>query len=495
MYAVFCFDTEDVYFPPKYQIDDIPGWLAEIMTECGVRGTFFVMAEKARALKARGRTDVIEKLVKHDLGSHQHGNVHPLIPEILQDKEWDDGVDAMRAYEAVVTQDHLDAFGREPVALSRHNAYFAPQHVAVAGERAIPYMYGIGKIDGHDRPTWYAGALTFPWGVNDVTVSMDWDTIFSRDEVFEQRLTDLRGVLDNRIERGFEYVTIFGCHPVRVMTRGWQEMYCIGSGETRRPQELGWLYGVKSEEEKARGQANFRRLVEYLRDHPDVEVVGIQEAAQLFSAQPSHIRRDVLTLYADAVLQAGRPVFHSAFSPAELVCGFAASLLRGEEFGDLSSKVERRDVLGPKSRPVVAVEQDKVTHEQMITLCRQVSEHVSTQGCLPGNAHIGGARIGIGQFALLAAKCYQAQARYERYEYMRVQQTPRYPDAAFEVDAWIRRSIGEHPAMPLDFTCDRLAEHARLQTWTMKPAYVHPPQGPAPDGERILAGGGLGVRE
>ena len=486
MYAILAFDTEDVYFPPEYCIDDIPGWLAEIMSDCGLRGTFFVMGEKARSLKDRGRADVIEQMRAHDLASHGQGNRHPLIPEILQDKEWDDGAEAMRAYEARVTEDHYHTFGREPVALSRHNAYFAPQHVAVAGEQDMSYMYGIARIEGYDRPTWYAGALTFPGGT-DACIAMGWDTIYSRDEIFEERLSKMDEILRDRVERRFEYVTIFGCHPVRVMTRGWQEHYILAGGETRTPQELGWLYGVKSAEEEARAKANFRRLMETLRDHPDVEVVGIEEAARLFSTQPSQIRRDVLTLYADAFEQAGEPIFHSTFSPAEMVCGFAESLIHSEEHCDLPGEVQRRDVLGPKSRPAVGIEQDTVTHEKVIALCRQVVEMVSAEGCLPANVHAANARIGIGQFAMVAARSYQAQARYERYERLRIQATPRYPDAASEVDAWIRRAIGEHWAMPLDFTCDRMAEHARLQTWTMKPAWLRPPQGAlAPDGERIL---------
>ncbi len=488
MYAILAFDTEDIFFPPEYRIDDVPGWLAEIMSDCDLRGTFFVMGEKLRSLKDRGRVDVIERMTAHDLASHGQGNRHPLIPEILQDKGWDDGVEAMRAYEARVSEEFSDVFGREPVAFSRHNAYFAPQHVAVAGERGISYMYGIARIEGYDQPTWYAGALTFPHGVGTETCIVEgWDTIYSRDEIFEERLSKMDEIVQDRVERGFEYVTVFGCHPVRVMTRGWQEHYVLAGGGTRTPQELGWLYGVKSPEEEARAKGNFRRLMEMLRDHPDVEVVGIEEATRLFSAQPSHIRRDVLALYADAIERAGKPIFQAAFSPAEMVCGFAESLIHAEEHRDLSGEVQRRNVLGPKSLPAIGIEQDTVTHEEVIALCRQVTAHVSEEGGLPANVHTANARIGIGQFALVAARSYQAQARYERYERLRVQATPRYPDAAFEVDAWIRRAIGEHWAMPLDFTCDQMAELARLQTWTMKPAWLRPPQGAlAPDGERIL---------
>ena len=54
MYAMLVFDTEDIYYPPEHHIDDIPGWLAQIMTEVGVTGTFFVMGEKAEEVRRRG---------------------------------------------------------------------------------------------------------------------------------------------------------------------------------------------------------------------------------------------------------------------------------------------------------------------------------------------------------------------------------------------------------------------------------------------------------
>jgi hypothetical protein len=491
MYAIVSFDVEDVYYPPHYRIDDVPGWLAEIMTDCDVRGTFLVMGEKARSLRDRGRADVVEKMARHSIGSHQQGNIHPFIPEILQDKGWDDGVEAMREFEHRVTEEHVATFGREPVSLSRHNLYFGPQHVALAGRRGIPYMYNVPRIKEYDQPTWYAGALTFPHGGTKATIPTELDTVYSRDEIFQARLNRIDETVRDRVEGGLEYVTFFAGHPVRVMTRGWQEFHLLPAGKTRTPQQLGWLYGVKSREEEARAKANFRRFMEYLHSHPDIEVIGVEEAMQLFSTQPSHIRRDVLTLYAEAFRQAGRPIFHCTFSPAELVCGLAESLIHADEHGDLPSQVDRRDVLGPKSRPAIGVECDELAHAQMVELCRQLVAHVKEEGALPANLYASESRVGIGQFALVLARGYEAEARYEQYGKLRVFETPRYPDAAFELDTWIRRAIGEHWAMPLDFSCDRMAEQARLQTWSMKPAWLRPPQGPADltpwhEGERIL---------
>ncbi len=55
MLLVINFDVEDYTTPASEGIDDIPKWLAEIMSEEGVTGTFYVIGEKARSLEQRGR--------------------------------------------------------------------------------------------------------------------------------------------------------------------------------------------------------------------------------------------------------------------------------------------------------------------------------------------------------------------------------------------------------------------------------------------------------
>ena len=479
MYVMLVFDTEDVYYRSECGIDSIPGWLAEIMTDVGVTGTFFVMGEKVRSMLERGRKDVFRKMLKHDLASHQQGNRHPLIPEVLEGKSWDDGVAAMRKYEDWVTEAFVEAFRREPVGFSRHNCYFGPQHLAVAGERGLPYAYQVASIPDSRQPMLYAGALTFA-----EHMFAGFDCIYSRDDVFEARLKDLDRHITKRLEENWEWQFVFACHPVRVMSRGWFEHYALATGNTRTTQDLGWEYGLKPRAEEARAQANFRRLCQYLKQHPDLQVVGISEAARLFGAQATDITRDVLTHYAIEMAQKEVPLLHSTFSPAELACGLAESLLHLRDDGGLPEAVRRRNVLGPKERPVLAVEKDLVTGDELTGLCRQMVEGVKKDGALPANLAAGGARVGISQFALLAARAYQAAARREEYARLQVIESPRYPEIAWEFDRWIQRYIGEHWGMPLDFSCDRMAEHARLQTWTIKPAWQRLPQGPVCDGPK-----------
>jgi hypothetical protein len=271
------------------------------------------------------------------------------------------------------------------------------------------------------------------------------------------------------------------------MSRGWLEHYALASGMMRSAADLGWHYAVKPAEEEERAKANFRRLCQYLKDHPDLEVVGMSEAARIFGSQPAQVTRDALVTYAEELAEQQEIVFHAAYSPAEMTCAFAESLLGAEASGDLPEQIARRDVLGPPHRPVVAAEVDGVSHEELIALCRQVVGAVQEEGCLPANVEMSGGRVGISQFALLAARSYLALACYEKIAQLGVIPIPRYPRLALELDARVRRSIGEHWAMPLDFSVERLAEHARLQTWTIKPGWRRPPQGSVVEGVRYGA--------
>src|SRR5512135_1147073 len=106
------FDVEDYISPESEHIDDIPKWLAEIMTEEGVTGTFFVIGEKARSLEKRGRRDVIAAMARHDIGSHTNfGSIHPTVTEELETAGWDDGVRLMLDQESAGIKDLERIFG------------------------------------------------------------------------------------------------------------------------------------------------------------------------------------------------------------------------------------------------------------------------------------------------------------------------------------------------------------------------------------------------
>ena len=178
-----------------------------------------------------------------------------------------------------------------------------------------------------------------------------------------------------------------------------------------------------------------------------------------------------------AMTQAKSVVMDRTFSPAELTAALAESLVHGADGGHVPDALPRRRVLGPVSRPVLARELDLIESGDLIGLCRQVAAAVGADGHLPANVTTPAARVGIAQFAALAARAYRAAARCEQYQRLRVPELPRCPEPGWQLDAFIRRYIGEHWAYDLEFTPDRLAEHARLQCWTLKPAWLCPPRG------------------
>ena len=111
-FLVVTFDVEDYISPESEHIDDIPKWLAEIMTEEGVTGTFFVIGEKARSLEKRGRLDVIAAMAKHDIGSHTNfGSIHPTVTEELEKAGWQDGVKKMLEQESAGIRELKRMFG------------------------------------------------------------------------------------------------------------------------------------------------------------------------------------------------------------------------------------------------------------------------------------------------------------------------------------------------------------------------------------------------
>jgi hypothetical protein len=208
----------------------------------------------------------------------------------------------------------------------------------------------------------------------------------------------------------------------------------------------------------------------------------MDEAARRFGGQPDQVDRDALVAYTLSLADRHEIGFHPVFSPAELLLAMAEGLLVAGVAGDLPEGVPRRAALGPVTRPVVARGLESIAHAELLQACQDLLGQAQATGHLPANVVVRGEPVGIGQLALTAARAYAAQARYDRYERLALLEAPRYPALAYELDAWVRRCIGDHWAMPLGFSCEALAEHTRLQTWTMKPAWLQPPQGPVAQG-------------
>ena len=229
MYLVINFDTEDYISPESEGIDDISKWLAEIMTEEGVTGTFFVIGEKARSLERRGRRDVITAMARHDIGSHTNfGSIHPTVTEQLEKVDWESGVSFMYEQESAGLRELERIFGLPVTSLARHGGSYGPQLVAALGRMSAGYSGSPVNLPGRNV-VWFCNALNF-YGQYD-----GFDNTYYRDDLFDPHFDKIKKELPE-IAGNVEAISLFAGHPCKIRTEQFWDLNFY-YGENRNPDE------------------------------------------------------------------------------------------------------------------------------------------------------------------------------------------------------------------------------------------------------------------
>ncbi|HEX2324324.1 MAG TPA: hypothetical protein VHQ00_02935, partial [Chloroflexota bacterium] len=87
---IFSCDTEDYETPAADEAELL--W-ARMFARHGIRACFCVVGEEARALRDRGRRDVLTALAGHEIASHSDmHSAHPTPAEYLVPLSWEEGV-------------------------------------------------------------------------------------------------------------------------------------------------------------------------------------------------------------------------------------------------------------------------------------------------------------------------------------------------------------------------------------------------------------------
>jgi peptidoglycan/xylan/chitin deacetylase (PgdA/CDA1 family) len=455
------FDVEDYTTPASEGLDDIPLWLAETMTEVGVKGTFFVIGEKARSLEQRGRTDVIAAMARHDIGSHTNrGSIHPTVTEQLELADWDDGVALMREQEAEGIADLERIFGVPVTALARHGGSYGPQLVTALGEMGRGYVYSPVSLPGHNA-VWFCNTLNFHGEYG------GFDNTYFRNDSFEPVFEELKQSFDGDIE-SVDVLNFFACHPCKVRTiQFWDFNYYYGAN----PDSADWRTpDMRPLESMETARENFRRLMVYLKEREDIRIVGYQELMERFSSQPTAVRRRVLEDAAERVIAEQKAVIHAGFSPAEIFAALAQSIQEHARTSRLPGSVDRISPLGPMLMPMEDPETDQVLRDQALVLAGEADEFISTEGYLPPWLTVDGARIGTGSLLVLFSELFLDLTAGDAQESHRLTAFEAWPK---EHDEEIVRRVESYKDWPVhrtDLDMSRIVEFTRLQLWTLKPA-------------------------
>ena len=462
--VVICFDVEDYTSPGEVGMDDIPKWLAEIMTEEGVTGTFFVIGEKARVMEQRGRQDVITAMARHDIGSHTNfGSIHPTVTEILENAGWENGLENMLANESSGMGELERIFGQRPANLARHGGSYGPQLVAALGEMGAGYVYSPVSLPGHNV-VWFCNTLNFH-GEGDFGF---FDDAYHSDELFDPMLSALDSLVPASTEN-IDMVAFFACHPSKVRSiQFWDFNYYNGANPGPEEWETPELRPLESMET---AKKNFRRLIRYLRDRDDIELTTYRELADRFSYQRDSIRAEELERIAGHILKKQRVLGNDYYSPAEVFAALTESITAFDREGSLPGKVNINRPLGPLQMPPEIPETGYLSDKEAFRLARQAREHILETGHLPASLDPDGQEIGTGSLMALFSEVYLMIRAQESTEMFNVVSMEPYPSVN---EAQIIREVAACKGWPVhreDLDMSGIIELTRLQLWTLKPAW------------------------
>ncbi len=462
---VICFDVEDYTSPESAGMDDIPKWLAEIMTDERVTGSFFVIGEKARMLEKRGRKDVIEAMARHDIGSHTNfGSIHPTVTEILEYASWDKGKEEMLKNETIGFDDLEGIFGQRPANLARHGGSYGPQLTGALSQLNAGYVYSPVSLPGHNA-VWFCNTLNF-YGEGDYGF---FDDAYYRDDLFNPMLEALDSLIPVSI-KDIDVMAFFACHPSKVRSiQFWDSNYYKGANpgpdEWATP-ELRPLESMKT------AQKNFRKLVQYLKNRDDIELTTFRELTERFSYQKDEISKDELGLIATRILKENKIVIDEFFSAAEIFSALVESLDYYHTEQELPGQVRIKRPFGPLDMPLTNPEFDHIPANGILELAETAQAYIEKTHHLPASLSYDVKKIGTGSLLALFSDMYLKIQESELPDDFSTLSLEAYPSVN-EVNI-ISTVAGckDWPVHREDLDMSHLIEMTKLQLWTLKPARV-----------------------
>jgi hypothetical protein len=464
----FNFDTEDYINPPELGIDDLIKALADAMTEGGTTGNFFMIGEKMRNLKDRGRDDVIAAISQHDVGSHVNlGSLHPTLTERMERADWHDGVARMVADEIAGLREIAAISGRPARTLALHGGSYAPQLANALGRFDAMLINTPATLPDHPI-TWFCNTLNF--GQSQIAFQQHY---YSR-EIFEKKEQQFFEEVERWPYK--EWFPIFHSHPTFIkMQKSPCRHYYKGVHTEPGEYEVG---DVRTDFTSTQAVfENYRYHCQRLRDDPRFRVLTFSQMAEEFGQQAAAAGRRELAALAQQAASADAPFYTDRFSAAEIVDLLARAYLHRTAHGELPDALPRRDVLGPSQTPLATPGARRLAPRALQRIALGIDSAVALTGAVPSRFHCGEGPVGTrGEVGLGSALIALGQALADADVAATV--TPRpaapYPAAGADIADRARARKKWNPHR-LDLDMAEIVRLTALQTWSVKPAWPGEP--------------------
>lgn len=449
--TALCLDVEDIIAPES---DDAVLWLAEMLRDCGLTGSFMVVGEKARLWELRDRQDVIEAVKAHDIGFHSTWHsLHPTTTELCLDKDFAAGMSTLLEWDRKGIEDLQRIMGRPALGWGRTGSSWSPSVQGLMGRHGRAYAYSLVRLPEHNV-CWYAGCLSFYGsGIG------DFDQVVYDTAQFETHLADVRRAVEEyaaSVRRGAEWLCLFLGHPTRVIHESFWDSVNFAKGAN--PPRDKWQPAPRRVADLLPTmQANYRRICDWLRHDDSLEIVGWSELIRRYDGQRPMCSHAELCAIAERICNEREVIFSDHFTAAEIILMLCRAVTAPQE------TYSRRFVYGPlRTPPVSAI---STLSAQSV---REAAHHIlsmSRSGYLPDRVEIEARDVGIGTIFVALAQLLRG------HEGLSGPADAPYPRAAEEVAREVRQEIPRWIIHPEGMDLSKLAEQTLLQCWTLKPAW------------------------
>jgi hypothetical protein len=463
---VLWFDTEDYILPAS---DDAALRIASFLSDHGLRATFKIVGEKARALKQRGRGDVIAALAHQEIGYHSNTHSqHPTVAEYESVLGWEEGGEEFRRREKQGFDDVVRIFGKLPTCYGQPGSSWAPQVFPELKRWGIQVYLDEGEqVQLQGKPYWYGGLLNI-FGIDSgpqMEPNHDWSNLEEAKEYFRSVYPRLRS------QPGGGLLS-FMFHPTQFVA--WDFWDAVNFAKGANPPRSEWkAEGMKSPADRERSFQYLENLVMYLKSFPGVRFITASEAHALYSREnkaQAFGRAEIA-----AVSQSVAPEVNFQIHPFG---GLAAS----EIFALLNTWAAQKNSEGPVAVPVtpygpesatpasMAATPQSVSLNQFLRTCADVQDFLEANQRIPDVVWFGSQGASPEAYLVSLARLVGQMLAGTRPA-----DTVSIVPARLAAASWVSQdspSIWDWPIFPDGFHSEHLMELARLQAWTLKPAIL-----------------------
>ncbi|MBO9610461.1 MAG: hypothetical protein J7639_31160 [Paenibacillaceae bacterium] len=269
--VLFWFDVED-YINPESE-EALLGIL-DLLDKRGITGIFKLVGEKARALARHGRSDILDRLKRHEIGYHTDWHsVHPVVTEYLEPLGFREGAEVFERIEGGGFRDVQRISGRAAVCYGQPGLAWAPQPYAALNRWGVrAYLDSHDQIALEGRPFWYGGLLNLTSLHGIMSLPLE-------DGALEPAKRSFDRLCAEQEQESVGFISIF-YHPTEfVFAEFWD---AVNFAKGNNPPASAWVKpAFRPEGHMRRFLDMVGEFVDYTLSRPDVSYVGTADVLAL----------------------------------------------------------------------------------------------------------------------------------------------------------------------------------------------------------------------